>query len=1198
MSKYQEVQEKLNQFIRKFYLNELIKGALLFFAFGLLYLILIVLLEYFLWLNSLGRGILFFAFVAVELYLLVRFILFPILKWARISNGIDENKAAQIIGAHFSEVADRLTNLLQLQNELSQQQSEFLNAAIEQKAAQLSPVPFQLAINFKANVKYIPYALFPLLLIFGMWISGQIASFSDSYQRVVDYKTYYAPPAPFYFEILNENLQIEQGKSFTLQVNTQGDVSPDEVSLTFNEQAYLMKPSKDGFQYTFTQVTNPISFQLKGGGVRSQTYLLEVVDVPRVRNIALEIRPPRYTQLPNEEVVGSGNANFPEGSELVWKLTSSATDKVELAWLDSLYVFKANEDQFQLTKPIFKSGSYQILTSNANRTHYEQLSYRLQAIKDMPPKIEVEEKLDSLESVNYYRALLQDDYGLSKAQLVYYPTQEPENKQHKNIDIARATVADFFYEFPNAEINLAEGIAYTYYFEVFDNDTINGAKASRSKAFTYRKNTQNEDRDERLQRQSQSLQGMQQSLEKLKENQQDANEINQLSKEKNKLSFSDKKKIQSYIERQKQQREQMKKFTQDLKENLEKFQPDSKDPRKEDLQNRLEENEKRLQQNQDLLDELKEYQDKINEEDLKEKLDNISNENKKQERTLEQLLELTKRYYVEQKAQKIAEDLKDLSEQQDKLAKKESLPNEQKEVNERFESLQEELDKLEEENNNLKKPLDLFRDKFDEKDINRDLQKALDELNKSSNDSKEKDVESSDKIEDKDSESSPTSKEENEGESDGSESGESDGDGEDDASPSPSGKAKSAQKDAAEKMKEMAEKMGMQMSGSGMQQQAEDAESLRQILSNLVIFSFEQEALMIDFRNLSNDNPVFASKLRRQAELRDNFRHIDDSLYSLALRNQMITEQVITKITDIQYHTDLSLERLADNKVRMATSDQQYVMTFSNDLANMLDDSLDQMEMQMSGSGSGQGEGEGEDGNDPSEQLSDIIKSFEDLRKEMSSQGQSEGDSEGEEGGEGDQSEGGEDSDASQEGDDQSADGEGEDGDSEGENGEGQDGGEEGQSEDGKDGEGSYGDSEQMSERLYEIYKKQQALKDQLEDKIQELGLERDSRNLSKSLDMLERELLMYGFNEQVQKRMEEVKHQLLKLQQAAQKQGEDSKREANTNFEDFPASNSAEQNRAKEYFNSLEILNRQQLPLQPKYKPIIKTYFNDELLN
>lgn len=154
-------------------------------------------------------------------------------------------------------------------------------------------------------------------------------------------------------------------------------------------------------------------------------------------------------------------------------------------------------------------------------------------------------------------------------------------------------------------------------------------------------------------------------------------------------------------------------------------------------------------------------------------------------------------------------------------------------------------------------------------------------------------------------------------------------------------------------MQQMSQKMQQSMSSMQMEQEAEDAEMLRQILNNLIIFSLQQEDLMEEFRNIENSNPYFAKHLRRQSELKENFKHIDDSLFALSQRNIMITESVNNKIEDINFNTEKALERLADNKVRRGTANQQYVMKDANSLANLLANALDQMQDKMSRSGSG-----------------------------------------------------------------------------------------------------------------------------------------------------------------------------------------------------------------------------------------------------
>ena len=106
MNNFNNIQTKLEQFIAKYYTNELIKGAILFFSIGLLYFLATLLIEHFLWLNSTGRTLLFWLFIAVELFLFIKFIAIPISRLLKLQKGIDYLDASKIIGNHFPEVND------------------------------------------------------------------------------------------------------------------------------------------------------------------------------------------------------------------------------------------------------------------------------------------------------------------------------------------------------------------------------------------------------------------------------------------------------------------------------------------------------------------------------------------------------------------------------------------------------------------------------------------------------------------------------------------------------------------------------------------------------------------------------------------------------------------------------------------------------------------------------------------------------------------------------------------------------------------------------------------------------------------------------------------------------------------------------------------------------------------------------------
>ena len=85
MEQFEIIQQKLEAFIRKYYLNELLKGGILFFTIGVLYFLITLLVEHFLWLNMLGRTLLFWIFILVSMGLFAKFICIPLAKLFKLS---------------------------------------------------------------------------------------------------------------------------------------------------------------------------------------------------------------------------------------------------------------------------------------------------------------------------------------------------------------------------------------------------------------------------------------------------------------------------------------------------------------------------------------------------------------------------------------------------------------------------------------------------------------------------------------------------------------------------------------------------------------------------------------------------------------------------------------------------------------------------------------------------------------------------------------------------------------------------------------------------------------------------------------------------------------------------------------------------------------------------------------------------------
>ena len=114
MAEFEAIKNQLQSFIRKYQLNLLIKNTALFILIGLLFWLLLVLFENFIWFDRSVRFLLFLFFIIVESALLIFFIGLPLIKFLDIRRGISDRKAAVLIGDYFPEIDDRLLNLIEL----------------------------------------------------------------------------------------------------------------------------------------------------------------------------------------------------------------------------------------------------------------------------------------------------------------------------------------------------------------------------------------------------------------------------------------------------------------------------------------------------------------------------------------------------------------------------------------------------------------------------------------------------------------------------------------------------------------------------------------------------------------------------------------------------------------------------------------------------------------------------------------------------------------------------------------------------------------------------------------------------------------------------------------------------------------------------------------------------------------------------
>ena len=1088
------IENKLALFYKKYYKNELIKGCIFFFSLGVLYLIITIYVESLLWLKPINRFVLFWLFIVIELLLFYKFILIPIIKLFKLKEGINNLDSSKIIGNHFPEIKDKLFNLLQLKQ--SNKTSELLIASIEQKSDELNPFRFSESISFQASLKYLKYILLPAAFFSLSLINGLNLDFTQSFNRVVNYQSEFSPPAPFTLSLQTSSLDVVEGQSHKVLITSKGKTVPNEVKIVYNNQTYFTKNEGKGvFSFTFLNVINPIDFYFESGDVSSPFYSINVIKTPRIKKVKIKLDYPYHTKKQDEIIENTGNLSLPEGTKVEWNIDSKQTESVSFIEGERrLFFNKLKSDNFNFRKTIISNLEYKISSSNTNLKDFETLSYKIKVVKDEYPTITIQTNIDSLYSGEaLFAGKVSDDYGLKNLKVVFYDQSNIDKVIIVPIKLSKENTQTFFYQFPGPT-TIEDGVDYEIYFQVSDNDIINGSKSATSKKYTFRKKTNDEVLQEQFKEQKESINTLENIFKNNSLDQEKLLKIQNELKNKKDLSWRDKNKIKKVIDRQKKYNEMIERQAEKLYEALDQNKQENKrnQSKTDNLKQRIKELLKSEKQKR-ILTELQKLSEKINKEDLIKKAEKLAKNNKQQQRSLESLLELTKRFYVEEKTIQIANKLKELSKKQQNLFKAQDVDLEkQKTIGREFKDVSKELDQLAKDNQALKNPMSLPDLEELEKEVKESLVKSEKKLYQKENVS-----------------------------------------------------AKKLQEKSSKKMKEMSKKM--QNSISEMQSNSidENIEDLRKILENLLIFSFKQEESLLRFKELSSGHPDFGKELAKQNQLKTYFEHVDDSLFVLSMRLPELTSKIQTELTNTHYNLDRSLENFAENRFDSGSANQQYVITSTNILSDFLSNLLSNLQNSKNSLGN--------NGKKNSFSLPTLIEKQKGISEKLKN-GLQKSKKKGQDGHEG---------------------GKGKKGSS-------------GSKSTSKFNEGG------QSGDIFEIFKQQSYLRETLT-KI--MAKEGDSngtfKKAIKSMEQLENEIINNGFTQSALKRMQQLEYQLLKLNTALIQQGKEKNKKATPNTSNYKNNNLKQLQFKKQFYNQIEILNRQSLPLQQNFEKKVQKYFS-----
>jgi hypothetical protein len=921
---YHVLIRKLDEFIRKYYRNQLIRGILVFLAILFISYLLFVALEFFWHFGTTPRSVLFYLFVFLNGAALLFFVADPLLKIRKIGKVISHEQAAAIIGKHFGEIKDKLLNTLQLKKleSAGDVNIELLKAGIDQKITQLRPVPFISAIDFSKNRKFLKYSLPPLLVFLLLLLIAPSMIVKPS-ERILHHSKVYVEEMPFHLLILNKSLEAFQQEDFTLNVKVTGDKLPDEVFLENQGASFkLNKISRVLFSYTFRTLQKTEKFRLETGKFKSEEFELKVFPKPTILSFETGLNYPAYLNRKNEILENTGDLIIPEGTRVNWKFFTKDVDQIQVRLDHEIKnLDKQQSNAFEYNAAFSRSTFYSMKAVNSYKRQQDSLSYTITVIPDAYPMITVDRQKDSvLSSRIFFQGVIRDDYGFSRLAFVHTlihgsDTSIKETNTTNLVVNKTLNQQSFYYSLDVTEWVKNPGDELDYYFEVCDNDGLHGAKCARTGLLKYTAPTLEEIEKTTSQQEQNIANSIQSSARDAKELQKKIDELNKKLAEKNSLTWQDKKQVQDLLDRQKQIKENVEKIQQEYqqKNSLEEQFKDV-DQSILDKQNQLNElfNEVMDDETKKLAEELRNMLDKMDKNQVSQMLDKLKMSNKDIEKELDRNLDLLKQAEFDKKLSESIDKLKELSEKQDKLAQatedkntdKDQLQNQQKEISKEFDDAKKKLDELQEKNKDLSEPNDMPDLSKDEKEIDGDLNNSMEAMDK--NDKKS---------------------------------------------------ASKSQKNASKKMGAMAQKLQSSMEDMEAAQNEEDLAMLRQILENLVRISFDQEDLMDRTKAINKSDPKYLKLIQDQNDVKDDLGSVEDSLYQLAKREMMIKPFILREISSINKNISAAVKNLNERTVPSAATKQQLVMTSVNNLALMLSEVMKQMEanMNMPSSKSGAG---------------------------------------------------------------------------------------------------------------------------------------------------------------------------------------------------------------------------------------------------
>src|SRR5262249_43958393 len=229
-------------------------------------------------------------------------------------------------------------------------------------------------------------------------------------------------------------------------------------------------------------------YLVEANGVRSTVYMIDVSNLPYVKELDLQYRFPAYTQMAPQNVDSTGDIAALKGTMVRIRVTPTVPTtggRLIVDGGDTLKLAPTADGQLMAMLRVEKSGFYKVELEGPNgKMVTGSLDYQIDALPDRPPTVRFtkpgrDEKVLSVDEV-YTEAKAEDDYGVAKLELVYSVNGGDEKVMslHEGTRAIRDVSAG--YTLMLEDMKLQPGDVVSYYARAADNNAVSGAQHASS----------------------------------------------------------------------------------------------------------------------------------------------------------------------------------------------------------------------------------------------------------------------------------------------------------------------------------------------------------------------------------------------------------------------------------------------------------------------------------------------------------------------------------------------------------------------------------------------------------------------------------------------------------------------------------------------------------------------------------------------